>query len=180
MRHFSTIGMIVLLLILHSCKTSLTDHAIDWSISIKGKIIEDASQQPDSTFFDSTNANLTLFKGDQKLKYYHFNPKFDNNGLVLSLDTTLSIFYSADQNFELVRELCPVVDRSFEGIRYKGGHIGLAEFRYCNGKIKERGFRINGNVGIWKEYDTNGKIIKETNYGNIDKLEKLKTIKYNR
>ena len=76
--------------------------------------------------------------------------------------------------------MCPVVDRSFEGIRYQGGHIGLAEFRYCDGKIKESGFRFNGNVGVWQEYNTTGKVVKETDHGNIDRLEKLKDIKYYR
>jgi hypothetical protein len=160
------------------CKTSSTDYATQWSNDIKTKIIEDASKQPQRTVFDSTTYKVTLFYGNKKLKYFYLKPKFSDNGQLLSLDTGLSIFYSSDQNFELVRELCPVIDRSFEGIRYKGEHIGLAEFRYCDGKIKERGFRFKGDVGIWKEYDTDGEVVKETDHGNVDRLEKLKEIKY--
>lgn len=180
MRHFTIAVISILVLLLQSCKTSLTDYATDWSNGIKTKITEDASQQPDKTLFDSSSYNVTLYKGDNKLKFFHLNPKFSDNGQLLRLDTAVSIFYSTDQNFELVRELCPVVDRSFEGIRYKGEHLGLAEFRYCDGKIKERGFRLNGDVGVWKEYDNNGKVIKETDHGNVDRLEKLKDIKYYR
>ena len=180
MRHFIIATISFLFLALTSCKTSLTDYATNWSNSLKTKIIEDASQQPDKTIFDSSSYNVTLYKGDKKLKFFHLNPKFGDNGQLLSLDTALSIFYSTDQNFELVRELCPVADRSFEGIRYKGEHLGLAEFRYCDAKIKESGFRFNGNIGVWKEYDTNGKVIKENDHGNVDRLEKLKEIKYYR
>jgi hypothetical protein len=158
----------------------VTDYAADWSKNIKTQIIEDASQQPDKTVFDSSSYRVTLYKGENKLKFFHLKPKFSDDGQLLSLDTAVSIFYSTDQNFELVRELCPVADRSSEGIRHKGEFLGLAESRYCNGNIKERGFSLNGFVGVWKEYDSNGKVTKETDYGNIDRLENLKNIKYYR
>ena len=179
MRQF-TIVIIFFFLAFQSCKTSLTDYATNWSNDVKGKIIEDANQQPDKVIFDSASYNVTLYKEDKKLKFYHFNPKFSDNGQLLSLDTAVSIFYSTDQQFELVRELCPVIDRSFEGIRYKGQHLGLVEFRYCDQKLKESGFRFNGDIGVWKEYDTNGKVVKETDHGNVDRLEELKKIKYYR
>jgi antitoxin component YwqK of YwqJK toxin-antitoxin module len=180
MRYFTLIIIAFFSLAFQSCKTSLTDYATDWSNNIKTKIIEDVNQQPDKIVFDSSSYNVTLYKEGKKLKFYHLNPKFSDNGQLLSLDTAVSIFYSTDQNFELVRELCKVNDRSFEGIRYKGNHLGLAEFRYCNGKLKESGFRFNGEVGIWKEYDTIGKVIKETDQGDFSRLEKLKDIKYYR
>jgi hypothetical protein len=180
MRYFIIATISFSFFALQSCKTSLADYATDWSNSIKAKIVEDASQQPDKTIFDSSSYNVTLYKGGHKLKFFHLNPKFNDNGQLISLDTAVSIFYSSDQNFELVRELCPYVDRSFEGVRYKGEHLGLEEFRYCDGKIKESGFRFNGDIGIWKEYDTHGKVIKETDYGNFDRLEKLKGIRYYR
>ena len=180
MRHFIIATISFLFLALQSCNTSLTDYATDWSNNVKKKIIEDASQQPDKTIYDSSSYNVTLYKGDNKLKFFHLNPKFNDKGQMLSLDTLFSIFFSTDQHFELLRELCPVVDRNFEGIRYKGEYVGLAELRYCDGKIKESGFRFNDNVGVWKEYDPNGKIIKETDYGNVEKLEKLQQIRYYR
>ena len=167
-------------LVFQSCKSSLTDYAIKWSRDVKRKIIEDANQQPDKSIFDSAAFDVTLYKGDKKLKLFHVIPKFNDAGIIFSLDTVVSIFYSTDQNFELVRELCPVVERSFEGIRYKGRHLGLAEFRYCDGKIKESGFRFNGDIVVWRAYDSSGKIIKETDHGNVDRLENLKTINYYR
>lgn len=58
--------------------------------------------------------------------------------------------------------------------------MGLSEFRYCNGKLKLQGFRVDGDVGTWKEWNENGKLIKETEFGGTEKLNELKTIKYYR
>ncbi|MBL7731316.1 MAG: hypothetical protein JNM88_09070 [Chitinophagaceae bacterium] len=168
---------------LFSCKSSPTDFATKWTNEIKEKIIADANQQFDRTIFDSIYYRLTLYKGDTKLKYFMLRPQFDTtNGKILSVDTLASIFYSADQKFELVRELCPAIERSFEGINYNGiGSVGLTEFRFCDGKIKESGFRYgNKPVGVWTKYDSTGKVIEAKDNGNIDVLNKLRDIKYYR
>ena len=47
-------------------------------------------------------------------------------------------------------------------------------------KIKEQGFRFQGDVGVWKEWDETGKIIKETDNGHTEKLDQLREIKYYR
>jgi hypothetical protein len=184
MRHFTSMYILCLIVAgLYSCKSSPTDFATKWTNEIKEKIIADVSQQPDRSTFDSTYYRLTLYKGDTKLKHFMLRPKFDTaTGKIASVDTLVSIFYSADQNFELVRELCPAVERSFEGVQYSGiGHLGLAEFKFCDGKIKERGFRYgNKEFGIWTTYDTTGKIIEEKDNGNLDLLNKLRNVKYYR
>jgi len=185
MRHLTTtyILSILVLIGLVSCQTSSKDNATKWTNDIKAKIIVDANQQFDRTTFDSTYYYLTLYKGDTRLKHFMLRPKFDTtNGKVLSVDTLVSIFYSTDQKFELVRELCPAIERSFEGVRYSGvGHLRLAEFKFCDGKIKERGFRYgNKKVGVWIKYDSTGKIIDEKDNGNIELLNKLHDIKYYR
>jgi len=166
-----------------SCKSSPTDFAIKWTNEIKEKIIEDANQQFDRAIFDSTYYSLTLFKGDTKLKYFMLRPKFDTtNGKILSVDTVASIFYSSDQKFELVGELCPAIDRSFEGVKYEGiGSVGLTEFKFCDGRIKESGFRYGYKpVGVWTKYDSTGKVIEAKDNGNVDVLNKLRDIKYYR
>lgn len=166
---------------LYACKSSPENYAVKWTEEIKEKIIEDANLSPDSLLIDSTRRTLTLYKRNIKLKQFLFKSNWDiTSGNIVFTDTLGSIFYSTDQKFELVRELCPAVDRSFEGIKYKGNHIGLATFSYCNGQIKQRGFRFNGDVGIWKEYNTEGGIINKKDYENADRLNKLKEIKYSR
>ena len=184
MKHPATIIIsIFCLLVLFSCQTSPTEYATKWTADIKEKIIADANQQFDRSTFDSTYYYLTLYKGDTRLKYFMLRPKFNNiNGKILSIDTLVSIFYSTDQKFELVRELCPAIERSFEGVRYSGvGHLGLAEFRFCDGNIKERGFRYgNKEVGVWTKYDSTGKIIEQNDNGNLELLDKLHDVKYYR
>ncbi len=183
MRRHIFIIIFFYLLGLLSCKNSPTDFATKWTKEIKEKIIVDANHQYDSTSFDSTYYYLTLYKGDTKLKHFMLRPKFDTtNGKILSVDTLVSIFYSTDQKFELVRELCPAIERSFEGVKYKGiGSVGLTEFRFCGGMIKESGFRYgNTPVGIWTKYDTVGKVIEVKDNGNVDVLNKLRDIKYYR
>ena len=172
---------LTLLIFISSCDNSNMKYTIEWSKEIKEKIIKDANQQPDKTVLDTATHQLTLYKGDIKLKYFMLRPKWDSlTNKIISVDTLVSIFYSTDQSFELVRELCPAIERSFEGIRYKGDHLGLAEFRFCDGKLKEQGCRFDGNVGIWREWDENGKVIKEKDYGKSEKLGGLKDIKYSR
>jgi hypothetical protein len=160
---------------LNSCNESSTDFALKWSTDIKSKIFEDIKSPVDSVSVDSSRQNfkeISLYSNGVRTKLY---------GIRLSTgDTLLSIFYSKDQNFEIVRELCPGIERNFEGIRYKGKHLGLAEFTYCDGKLKEQGYRYEGDVGVWKEWDEQGNLTKEHDYGNTDKLENLKTIKYYR
>lgn len=181
MRHLTILISLFLVLVLQSCQPSLTDFATNWTNDIKQKIIEDANHHSDKMFYDSASNDITLYKGDIKLKFFHLTSTFDSVRNKSSLDTALSIFYSKDQNFELVRELCLVNSRSFEGIRYKGNHLGLALFVYCNGQIKEEGLRYNNlPVGVWTSFDERGNKIKEVDNGNTEKLTNLYKIKYYR
>lgn len=164
---------ILLIGLLTSCEQPIEDFAYEWSNNVKENIINESHIESDRIEIDSTRQNgqsIIYWKGDKKLKEFYYRP--------IEGDTVVSIFYSSSQEFELVRELCPGVERSFEGIKYNGRHLGLAEFRFCNGDIKESGFRFNGDVGIWKEYDENGKLINTNDYGNLDRLNELKKIKY--
>lgn len=155
------------------CKESPTDFALIWSIDIKNKILEDVNLSIDSISVDSISEDY------KEVHCYHKKIQTKEFG-IKNNDTILSIFYSPDQHFELVRELCPRISRNFEGIRYKGKSLGLAEFRFCNGKLKEQGCRFEGDVGLWKEWDSNGTVINEIDHGKTDRLEKLKLIHYSR
>ena len=136
------------------CKESSTDYASKWSSDIKSKIFEDANIPVDSINVDTTNGKVvTFYNKGIRTKQFRINTS--------TSDTIVSIFYSKDQNFEIVRELCPENEPSFEGIRYKGNHLGLAEFRFCDGKLKEEDYRYDGDVGVWKEWDENGNLVEE-------------------
>ncbi len=157
------------------CKQSISDYAFQWSADIKAKILEDVNVTGDSLSIDTSKGNY------HDISIFHQGVRIKEFGVRQTTgDTILSIFYSKDQNFDIIRELCPGIDRSFEGIRYKGTHVGLSEFRFCDGKLKEQGYRYGADIGVWKEWDETGAIIKETDHGNINKLENLRAIKYYR
>ena len=164
---------VLTIILFTGCQHSSTDYAVQWSRDIKRKIIEDVDISVDSTTIDTTNGKVvTFYNKSIRTKQFRIYTS--------TQDTVVSIFYSKDQNFEIVRELCPGFERSFEGIRYRGQHVGLAEFRFCDGKLKEQGLRFEGNVGVWKEWDEKGKVIKETDHGQTEKLDKLREITYYR
>ena len=161
------------IILLTSCKESPTDYAFKWSSDIKRKIFEDVNIPVDSINIDTTNGKVvTFYNKGIRTKQFRIS--------VSTSDTVVSIFYSKDQNFEIVRELCKGDGQSFEGIRYKGKHLGLAEFKFCDGQLKEQGYRLDGDVGIWKEWEQSGKLIKETDNGHSGKLDALRNIKYYR
>ena len=173
MKAFILLPLIVILL--WSCRESSEDFALKWTKDIKAKILEDVNITIDSISTDTTGDNFKY------ISFYHNGIRTKKYGIRTSTgDTIVSYFFSPDQNFEIVRELCPGIQRSFEVIRYKGKHLGLAEFKFCNGQPMLRGFQFDSDIGVWKEWDSTGNLIKETNVGHIDKLEKLKEIKYPR
>jgi hypothetical protein len=183
--HFFTMTIFVLFLaIIQSCTRSPVDFAAKWTQDIKAKIIEDANQQPDKTVFDTIRHELTLYKNGKKLKYFYFAPKPEHGEIdkIISYDTAFIVFYSTDQNFQLVRQPCiQTSERSYVGVTYKGNRFGLAEFIYCNKPISETGFYYdNLNVGTWTKFDSTGKVTEKKNIGDDKKLEELKDIKYYR
>lgn len=96
-----------------------------------------------------------------------------------SKDTLTQIHWGHDLRFVFARRYCPMLKgEADELIAYKGQPIGLHKIFYCNGKIKMQGLEYEGRVGMWTMYDTNGNMIKKIDYGNIERLEKLKEIKY--
>ena len=176
--HYFYCSLLLILPWLISCRPSATDYAIKWTNDIKQNILIDANRQPDKSTYDSARYIVTLYNGNNKLKKFNLYPKFDSFHRIISMDTVASTFYSMDQNFKLVRELCPLIIRSFEGIQYNDMAMGLAEFKFCDGKIKKRGFRYRDSlIGIWTTYDSTGKVIEEKDYGNVKLLYKLEDLK---
>lgn len=182
-RNYIIIISLFPLLVMQSCKQSPTDFANKWTKDIKAKIIEDASQQPDSTFTDTVHHELTLLKGNKKLKQYYLAQRKDQDVNEKKIfDTGMIVMFSTDQNFQYVRQpLIPDVDISYEGVAFKGNRFGAAEYIYKKDKIKETAFHFkNLNVATWIRYDSTGKKLEETDNGNAEKLEQLKEMKYYR
>jgi len=159
---------------LFSCKNSKSEYAIDWSKKIEKKAIENSTKKPDSItdhILHDTIRLVIAFKDGQIIKSTQINRFLD--------DTLTQIYWGHDLRFVFARRYCPMLHgEADEIIAYKGQPIGLHKFFYCNGKIKMQGLEYEGRVGIWTTYDTNGNISKKTDYGNLEKLAKLKELNY--
>lgn len=157
-----------------SCKDTRTDSAIKWSEDIKMKIFEDVKVKNDSFSVDTSNTKVnyvSLFHKSIRTKKFGIQK---SNGDVIN-----SIFYSKNQNFELVHEFCPAYERGFEGIRYQGKFLGLYKLSFCNGKLQEEGFNFNENVGVKTQWNDSGDVVNKTDYGRLKALKGLTKIKYN-
>lgn len=172
MNNYIKLLLVFLVMVLISCNhnNATTDYAIEWSKDIKSRILADVNVEPDSVHTDTSENVVEIDMFSNKIKTKHY--------VIRHGDTIASFFFSHNQNFELVRELCYGISRNFEGIRYKGKHYGLAEFRYCDGSLEEQGLRFDGDVGIWKKWDSTGKLIEKWDNGNEEKLDGLKQIHY--
>ena len=175
MKLLSILTFIICLAFLITCCTDYkTCYAFNWSKEIKEKILSDANIPPDSTVIDTLSINeikITTFKRGVILKQIFV----ENN----SRDTIGVRLLSKDQMFSWAKGSCGS-ERHFyeETIAYgpTANHhdvIGLSQSYYCNGNLKEKGFVYNGLVGIWEEYDSSGKLLKRTDYGNMDKLDSV-------
>lgn len=139
--------------------------------------MEDAGRQPDSSHMDTSRPNIRVYS------YYKDGSLLRSIGIDPATNDTFYITsFSADQNFILGRELCPLLkDHYVEVILYKGKMtLGEHTSYYCNGKIKSQGMNISGLVGKWTEYDEAGRVWREKDHGNLEKLDTLRKIKYYR
>lgn len=180
MRLIYTIPYFLFYIMLASCQKSPTEYATNWTNTIKSKIAEDVASTPDKMILDTARNELTLWLKGKKLKYFYLRPSFDSLNKIISFDTAASIYFSTDQKFELVKEYCPLSDRSFEGLRNTGSWIGLLEYRFCNGKIKNRNFNFRKDVGPEYEYDSLGNLVNTIKHGHDALLYDLRSIKYYR
>lgn len=162
--------------VFYSCGDSRTDFAYKWTKDIKGKILEDSGQEPDSVHVENKRPDysyVTTYRNNIRLKSFGIDP--------ITNDTFSVAAYSKDQQFIFGTELCPLLNNEYvEVILYRRMTLGVHSVFYCAGVLKEQGFNISGKVGKWTKYDQNRKVIKVTNHGNEGKLDTLRMIKYYR
>jgi hypothetical protein len=114
------------------------------------------------------------------VKYFFLNQRVDETTGTVVYDTSVAIYYSKDNQFEWVRELCPINDGGFEGIKYKGKFMGRLLYSYCNSNsIKEELYKFNGSeAGPVTLYEENGQVFTRVDMKNATLLYKLRDIKY--
>ncbi len=170
----------VLLLINQSCVQQTPEQkAAAWTENMKREIMINASQQPDKTTIDSIRHEITVYKNGNMLRHYFLTPILDSkDNQTGSLDTSMIIYYSANPDFEFVRQPCRRrVQESYETIAYKGNRYGMAKYISCDGSGSQTGYQYNNlNVGTWITYDSTGAIVNKVDAGNTDKLKQLDSL----
>lgn len=165
-----------------SQKKSSLEFAKKWTADLKAKILKESDQVPDKTVFDSSLQQITLFKNNKKLKQYYFvlrEDESDSTGQRKVRDTSMIVFFSADQNFQYVRKPCiKRVYRSMECVAYKGDAYGVVEYNYCGKGTKDIGYQYkNKDVGTWTKYDSIGAETEKIEAGNEKVLLQLADLK---
>jgi hypothetical protein len=151
--------------------------AFEWSKKIRLEILNYVNQKPDRCVIvgkESGSQSITYFVHGNKTIELYIDKKTN--------DTLSSRYYDNHENMCIVRELCPGISRNFEGLQVRHGYTayGLAEFRFCDGTLKEQGFRyMSQNFGIWKEWNEKGELIKTTDYKHPEYFKKLIEMKFN-
>ncbi len=177
------IGVAILCIVtVQSCKQSPTAFATKWTADMKASIMKNANQNPDKTVVDSFHKEITLFKNDKKLRQYYYIEKLGQEDVPAEkkmYDTSMIIYYSADQNFQFVQNPCVNrVYRSYECVAYKGDAYGFVKYKLCGLDTVQTGFQFkNQNVGPWTKFDKAGKETDLTETGNDDFLLKIKDLK---
>jgi hypothetical protein len=185
MNYFTGIVSSCFILATPSCKqeNSSVKFAKKWTAELKEKILKESDQVPDKTTVDSTKRIITLYKNNLKLKQYYFaDREHEGDGPIgpTIYDTVLIVYFSKGQDYQFVINPCVnKVSRRYETVAYKNNSFGMVEYTDCGGDNKEIGFHYNNdNVGPWIKYDLDGKEIERFDAGNVEKLEKLKEMKY--
>lgn len=92
-----------------------------------------------------------------------------NEGKIAAIET----FKDGVRN-GITEEICPNGTISFKGNLINGNFYGLSTWWHCNGKKESEGIRVKGvEVGKWKYWDENGKLIKTENKGNLKLLDSI-------
>jgi hypothetical protein len=85
-------------------------------------------------------------------------------------------YYANDGKYEFRREYCMDGTVSFEGIFYNGFAYGLSTWWGCGVPTQERGIRIKDKkIGNWLTIDAKG-IQGQTDFGNAEQIEILKSM----
>jgi len=146
-----------------------------WTNAMKASILGDYGKGVDSTVYlpledPSFFQKLEYRGGMLKQKKY------------ISRDS-LTIFeiYTAGANgeFELRRKFCPNGQMAYEGITLNGEHYGMDMWWHCNGKVEHKGLRFASKYfGKWPYFKEDGTADHEDNFGLMEYLDSLSTVKF--
>lgn len=171
------------LLFINCTNDPAPDPANKWYEETKAEILKQADHKPDSVVTVKNNAAKRETLTDGSIIVPETTLVFENaySGGRLFHRRTIKhgklrgeTHFSADGSFELSKEIFENGNLLFEGIAYNGHSYGLSTWNHPNGKLAKQGLRFNDQrIGTWKKWDVTGKLLEETDYKNLDKLDAL-------
>ena len=151
-----------------------TDKTLEWTPAMKSAILADFDKGVDSTVFNSV-------QDGNFIEAYRFRKGRLVQKQYLSRDslTIYEWFYAGPAGeFELRRKYCPNGQMAYEGITFQGEHCGMDMWWHCNGKVEHQGLRYRSKYfGKWPYYQEDGTLDHEDNFGLMEYLDSLKTIR---
>jgi hypothetical protein len=162
-------GLPIVLLLLHQCRPETPPDVATWYENLRADIQKKADLQADTTHFeylaDSTFSHRVFIRGKRVFREEWYGKAGDLQGVSL---------YMPDGRFELRSEICPDGSRGFEGILFKNKFYGPCTWWYCNGQMRQQGYRFaNREIGLWRRWDENGVLVDSVDRGNGALLDSL-------
>ena len=171
-RHKSLfLGLLLAALIPVHCRKQ-TATPTDRYASLRAKIQNAADLPADTTHFehlaDSAFSHRTFLRAGRIFREEWYGKAGDLQGVSL---------FTPDGKFELRREICPDSSTGFEGILVKNKFYGPCTWWYCNGQMRQQGYRYaNREIGAWRRWDENGVLVDSIERGNRHLLDSLEQI----
>jgi len=165
-------GLLLPMLFLAQCQKQPTMSPSSWYEALRSKIQTAADTKADTTHFeyvaDTTFSHRTFLREGRIFREEWYGKAGDLQGVSL---------FSADAQLEWRCEICPDSSTGFEGILFKNKFYGPCTWWYCNGRMRQHGFRYaNREIGAWRRWDENGALVDSINRGNYHLLDSLQQI----
>ena len=176
------VGFITIILyIVNGCANNDKYRALElWAQNTKEIILKQSDFKPDSTSqeikvyynIDSTRVIQTDVYTHYYLKEHELYYKVYANDKLAG-----EVFFSSDGKFSFGREFCENGQAVIEDFKYLDNFFGPSTEYHCNGKTKALSFNYNGDwIGISKQWDEDGNLLEEKDYGNLHLVDSLPVI----
>ncbi len=165
-------GLLLPVFFLMQCRKTTPFSPETWYQTLRTTIQSQADLQADTTHFeylaDSTFSHRAFIHGGRVFREEWYGKAGDLQGKSL---------FTPDGKFEWRCEICPDRSVGFEGILFKNKFYGPSTWWYCNGQMRQQGYRYaNREIGIWRRWDENGVLVDSIDRGNHDLLDSLRHI----
>ncbi|MBK8921423.1 MAG: hypothetical protein IPM81_07900 [Saprospirales bacterium] len=143
-----------------------------WYHALRSKIQSAADLSADTTHFeylaDSMFSHRVFIREGRIFREEWYEKTGKLQGLSL---------FTFDGRFEWRCEICPDGSTGYEGVLFKNKFYGPCSWWYCNGQMRQHGFRYaNREVGLWRRWDENGALVDAIDRGNGHLMDSLQYI----